>query len=137
MKKFLFVFFCVLSWSLSAQEKSGFQVSSHILDISQGNPAGNVVVTLEKLDESTRKWTPLSKKTTDNNGRISDFLPYAKGTENNGTYKLIFSTGDYYKSKKIETFYPSVEIIFQIKDKEHYHVPISLSPFGYSTYRGS
>ncbi|MEN4759592.1 MULTISPECIES: hydroxyisourate hydrolase [unclassified Chryseobacterium] len=137
MRKFLFIFFCVLCLSLSAQEKNGFQVSSHILDISQGHPAGNVDVALEKFNENTKQWIPVSKKQTDSNGRISDFLPYAKGTENNGKYKLIFSTGDYYKSKKIETFYPYIEIIFQIKDNEHYHVPITLSPFGYSTYRGS
>ncbi|MCS3530080.1 hydroxyisourate hydrolase [Chryseobacterium sp. JUb7] len=137
MKKFLVVFFGVLFLSLSAQEKGSFQVSSHILDISEGHPAGNVNVELEKYNESTRQWVSLSKKQTDSNGRIGDFLPYSKGTENNGKYKLIFFTGDYYKSKKIDSFYPYIEIIFQIKDNQHYHVPISLSPFGYSTYRGS
>ncbi|WP_326981720.1 hydroxyisourate hydrolase [Chryseobacterium sp. MYb264] len=137
MKKFLLVFFGVLCLGLSAQEKGTYQLSSHILDISQGHPAGQVGVSLEKFNENTKKWVPMGKKYTDSNGRIGDFLPYAQGDQNNGTYKLIFETGDYYKAQKVESFYPSIEIIFQVKNKEHYHVPISLSPFGYSTYRGS
>ncbi|PKF75295.1 hydroxyisourate hydrolase [Chryseobacterium sp. PMSZPI] len=136
MKKFLLAFFGFIFLNFSAQEKKGFQLSSHILDISQGQPAGNVVIELEKFNETTQQWISIGKKQTDNNGRVSDFLPYQK-TNNNGKYKLVFFIEDYYKHKNIESFYPSIEVIFQIKDNEHYHVPITLSPYGYSTYRGS
>ncbi|THV59413.1 hydroxyisourate hydrolase [Chryseobacterium candidae] len=136
MKRFLLAFFGFISLSFSAQENKGFQLSSHILDISQGKPAGSVVIELEKYNETNRQWVSIGKKQTDNNGRVSDFLPYQKAG-NNGKYKLVFFIEDYYKHKNIESFYPSIEVIFQIKDNEHYHVPITLSPFGYSTYRGS
>ena len=54
-----------------------------------------------------------------------------------GIYRLTFLTADYFKSKKTESFYPFIEVVFQIKDEKHYHVPITLSPYGYSTYRGN
>lgn len=136
MKKFLLLFFGLFFLAFYAQEKTGFQLSSHILDISQGQPAGNVKIELEKYNETTQQWVSIGKKQTDNNGRVSDFLPYQKSS-NYGKYKLVFFVEDYYKNKKIESFYPSIEVIFQIKNNEHYHVPITLSPFGYSTYRGS
>jgi len=136
MKKFLLLFFGFIFLAFSAQEKTGFQLSSHILDISQGQPVGNVKIELEKYNETTQQWVSIGKKQTDNNGRVSDFLPYQK-SNNYGKYKLVFFVEDYYKNKKIESFYPSIEVIFQIKNNEHYHVPITLSPFGYSTYRGS
>lgn len=136
MKKFLLAFLGFIFLSFSAQEKKGFQLSSHILDISEGKPAGKVEIELEKYNETTKQWVSLGKKQTDNNGRVSDFLPYQKAN-NNGKYKLVFFIEDYYKHKNIESFYPAIEVIFKIKDNEHYHVPITLSPFGYSTYRGS
>lgn len=138
MKKFLYLFFVVLFTSASAQEKKEFQLSSHILDITVGQPVDKVDVQLEKFDETTKQWVSLGKKQTDKNGRITDFLPYSKDLKSNyGKYKLIFLTEDYFKNKKVESFYPFIEVVFQIKDDKHYHVPITLSPFGYSTYRGS
>ena len=78
------------------------------------------------------------KKMTDNNGRITDFLPLIKGkNENHGKYRLRFLTENYFTNQKTESFYPYIEVVFQIKNDEHYHVPITLSPFGYSTYRGN
>lgn len=138
MKKFLFIFCLMLFSGISAQEKKGFQLSSHILNISNGRPAGNVEVQLEKFNETIKQWVSLGKKRTDSNGRIPDFLPYPKNSaENYGKYKLTFFTEDYFKQEKIESFYPFIEVVFKIQDGEHYHVPITLSPFGYSTYRGS
>jgi len=138
MKKFLYLFFVVLFTSVSAQEKKEFQLSSHILDITVGQPVEKVGVQLEKFDETSKQWVSLGKKQTDKNGRIADFLPYSKDLKSNfGKYKLIFLTEDYFKNKKVESFYPFIEVVFQIKDDKHYHVPITLSPFGYSTYRGS
>ena len=138
MKKFFYLFFVILFTSVSAQEKKEFQLSSHILDITVGQPVEKVDVQLEKFDETTKQWVSLDKKQTDKNGRIADFLPYSKDLKSNyGKYKLIFLTEDYFKNKKVESFYPFIEVVFQIKDDRHYHVPITLSPFGYSTYRGS
>ncbi|EKK8808834.1 TPA: hydroxyisourate hydrolase [Campylobacter coli] len=115
-----------------------YQLSTHILDINSGQPASNVKVELYNLDQN-RQWVKISEKFTKKNGRIVDFLPYEK-TENRsfGVYKLKFYTKDYYISHKVDSFYPFVEVSFELlKDQKHYHIPITLSPFGYSTYRGS
>ncbi|EPR0954129.1 hydroxyisourate hydrolase [Campylobacter coli] len=115
-----------------------YQLSTHILDINSGQPASNVKVELYNLDQN-RQWVKISEKFTKKNDRIADFLPYEK-TENRsfGVYKLKFYTKDYYISHKVDSFYPFVEVSFELlKDQKHYHIPITLSPFGYSTYRGS
>ncbi|EPZ9009468.1 hydroxyisourate hydrolase [Campylobacter coli] len=115
-----------------------YQLSTHILDINSGQPASNVKVELYNLDQN-RQWVKISEKFTKKNGRIADFLPYEK-IENRsfGVYKLKFYTKDYYISHKVDSFYPFVEVSFELlKDQKHYHIPITLSPFGYSTYRGS
>ncbi|EAK1452883.1 hydroxyisourate hydrolase [Campylobacter coli] len=115
-----------------------YQLSTHILDINSGQPASNVKVELYNLDQN-RQWVKISEKFTKKNGRIADFLPYEK-TENRsfGVYKLKFYTKDYYISHKVDSFYPFVEVSFELlKDQKHYHIPITLSPFGYSTYRRS
>ncbi|EPT9004661.1 hydroxyisourate hydrolase [Campylobacter coli] len=115
-----------------------YQLSTHILDINSGQPASNVKVELYNLDQN-RQWVKISEKFTKKNGRIADFLPYEK-TENRsfGVYKLKFYTKDYYISHKVDSFYPFIEVSFELlKDQKHYHIPITLSPFAYSTYRGS
>ncbi|ALG95887.1 hydroxyisourate hydrolase [Campylobacter coli] len=115
-----------------------YQLSTHILDINSGQLASNVKVELYNLDQN-RQWVKISEKFTKKNGRIADFLPYEK-TENRsfGVYKLKFYTKDYYISHKVDSFYPFIEVSFELlKDQKHYHIPITLSPFGYSTYRGS
>lgn len=132
------LFFSLLFMSVataSFSQNNTYQLSSHILDISSGTPASGVPVTLEKFDETTKIWSYMDEKTTDKNGRIIDFLNY-KDTKN-GIYKLRFLVEDYFKSKKTESFYPFIEVVFQIKDANHYHVPITLSSYGYATYRGN
>lgn len=126
--------FIFMSSITFAQNKT-YQLSSHILDISTGTAAPNVEVSLQKLN-SDKSWTTLSTFKTDKNGRITDFLPYGK-TNNDGTYKLTFQTHPYFEKNKIDSFYPFVEVVFYIKGNEHFHVPITISPFGYSTYRGN
>jgi 5-hydroxyisourate hydrolase len=69
------------------------------------------------------------------NGRINDFLLASE--ENKGIYRFTFYVADYYKKLNKETFYPFIEVVFKLEDAVHYHVPITLSAFGYSTYRGS
>lgn len=112
-----------------------YQLSSHILDVSSGMPAPGVTVQLEKLNEKTKVWSVVDKKVTDEQGRIKEFLDQRQ--QNKGIYKLTFFVKDYFASKKMESFYPFVDVVFQIQDDKHYHVPITLSAYGYSTYRGN
>ncbi|WP_439185448.1 hydroxyisourate hydrolase [Carboxylicivirga taeanensis] len=130
----LFVF-TVTFKTVSAQEKV-YQLSSHILDITVGQPAKNVEISLFKLDESG-DWILVDKKLTDNNGRVNNFLENKSDASNRGIFKLKFETKPYFISQKKETFYPFVEVVFDIQDDNHYHVPLTLTPFGYSTYRGN
>ncbi|WP_455000965.1 hydroxyisourate hydrolase [Capnocytophaga leadbetteri] len=127
----LLIFFSAF---IQAQEK--YQLSSHILDISQGKPAPNVKIALSKQDEN-QNWVLIDEKYTDNNGRIKDFLKEESNKNNNGVYKLTFYTTPYFEKLKQKTFYPFIEVVFEIKDNQHYHIPITLSPYGYSTYRGN
>lgn len=115
-----------------------YQLTSHVLDINSGVPAANVTVQLMKM-QADGSWKLLDTKQTNDNGRIRDFLPKVENNEfaNDGTYKLVFRTAEYYAKLNIPTFYPFIEVNFIIKGGKHYHVPITLSPFGYSTYRGS
>jgi len=133
MKKLILlaVFTCTISF-MNAQT---YQLSSHILDISTGNPAPNVVVKLLKLTPANQ-WVTLNQNTTDTNGRIINFLPNTN-KDNKGTYKLVFETLPYFNSNNLESFYPFVEVVFIINDNKHYHVPITISPFGYATYKGN
>jgi len=131
---FFMLFFLVFGLTTYAQKRH-YQLSSHVLDISKGNPAQDVKVDLEKLAPDNR-WTAVAIEKTDSNGRISNFLLSGKDA-NKGIYKLKFHTQSYFLNQKIETFYPYIEVIFEIKDNRHYHVPITVSPYGYSTYRGS
>jgi len=127
----LLIFFSAF---IQAQEK--YQLSSHILDISQGKPAPNVKIALSKQDKN-QNWVLIDEKYTDNNGRIKDFLKEESNENNNGVYKLTFYITPYFEKLKQKTFYPFIEVVFEIKDDQHYHIPITLSPYGYSTYRGN
>lgn len=135
MKKIFLVLLLAMLTTASYSQTKSYQLSSHILDISTGTPAKGVTVKLEKLNDKTKTWMQVDSKVTDENGRIKDFLDASKS--NVGTYRLTFFVADYFKSNRVETFYPFIEVVFQIKDPSHYHVPITLSPYGYSTYRGS
>lgn len=118
-----------------SQEKQ-FQLSSHILDIQSGLPAKGVKITLHKLGEDNQ-WIKTDERTTDSDGRVKDFLEKKTPEGNKGIYKLTFHVKDYFQSQKQDTFYPFIEVVFEIKDGNHYHVPITLSAYGYSTYRGN
>ncbi|CAJ0928565.1 unnamed protein product, partial [Mesorhabditis belari] len=112
-------------------------LSTHVLDISLGKPGQDIEVKTYHLENET--WDLIGKNKTDSNGRISSAL-FLEGKESkfsNGLYKLRFEIGKYYEEKGILTFYPYVEIFFKIDDSsQHFHVPLTLSPFGYSTYKG-
>lgn len=134
MKTIILGLLLALTTSLGYAQ-SNYQLSSHVLDVTTGLPAQQIPIKLERLEEQSGKWVMVDEKKTDENGRISNFLP--KNTNTKGIYRLTFIVADYFSSKKIESFYPFIEVVFQIKDDKHYHVPITLSPFGYSTYRGN
>ena len=135
MIKFILPLIVLLAapFSLKAEEQISYQLSTHILDINTGKPAPDVTVRLEK--QQNQQWITLSQSKTDNNGRVGNFLPQ---TSNNfGIYKLIFETGEYFAAQKQQSIYPYVEVVFQIKENTHYHIPITMSANGYSTYRGN
>ncbi len=112
------------------------QITTHILDTSKGTPAENICVRLEKK-EKDGVWDKISSGTTDSDGRIMNLL-YDGDSLDIGLYKMIFITGPYFERQGIPFFYPEIEICFLINNpKQHYHIPLLLSPFGYSTYRGS
>ena len=133
-KSILFLAFAFIALSSFAQNKE-YQLSSHILDVSQGKPAVGVAIQLEKLNPKNKKWSVVDKKITDNNGRVPDFLPSDK--LNSGIYKLTYFTKEYFEKMDADSFYPFIDVVFEIKDENHYHVPITLSAYGYSTYRGN
>ena len=134
MRNIILMSLVFFSSFIQAQEK--YQLSSHILDISQGKPAPNVKISLSKQDKN-QNWVVIDEKYTDNNGRIKEFLKEEAGKNNNGIYKLTFHIVPYFERLKQKTFYPFIEVVFEIKDTQHYHIPITLSRYGYSTYRGN
>lgn len=109
-------------------------ITTHILDISSGSPARGVAVTLERHTETN--WEIIGKGTTDEDGRVRDLLDPSAILQP-GNYRLTFDTGNYFFDRQIDSFYPHVTVAFTVFDSSHYHVPLLLSPFGYSTYRGS
>lgn len=110
-------------------------ITTHVLDLSTGLPASDIHVRLDELRHNV--FQPIAKSKTNGDGRVEDLLPVSQEIAT-GTYKLIFITGEYFKSRGETSFYPTVEITFNITDAtRHHHVPLLLSPFGYSTYRGS
>ena len=135
MKKLLLSLIITTFSTLIFAQNNSYQLSSHILDVSKGSPAKGVTIQLENFNEQTKNWVLVDKKITDSNGRITNFLPTKNS--NIGIFKLTYFTTEYFKRSNLESFYPFIEVVFQIKDKQHYHVPITLSAFGYSTYRGN
>jgi 5-hydroxyisourate hydrolase len=105
-------------------------LSTHVLDSTTGRPAAGVGVFLEQRDAAG--WRRVHLGSTDDDGRLQ------LGETAPGVYRLTFSTGTWLERRGIETFYPEVGITFEVTSAdEHYHVPLLLSPFGYTTYRGS
>jgi len=109
-------------------------ITTHVLDTSRGRPAAGVPVTLET--EAAGGWRLIGKGTTNADGRISDLVSGESIAA--GVYRLIFDTATYFASQNTEGFYPQVTVTFNVEEStQHYHVPLLLNPFGYSTYRGS
>ena len=112
------------------------RISTHILDTALGRPAKDVPVKLERQERSGN-WRLLSSARTDHDGRCAQLLPEDEALSS-GTYRLAFDTASHFAAQKTDALYPVVEITFQVRDGEsHFHIPLLLSPNGYTTYRGS
>ena len=110
------------------------QLTTHILDTTKGKPAQGVTIVL--FQQHNEGWKQLTLGSTNGDGRIPNLLQKNIILEP-GVYKIRFETKEYFDKQGVQTFYPFIEIIFTITGSEHYHVPLLLNPFGYSTYRGS
>jgi 5-hydroxyisourate hydrolase len=110
-------------------------ISTHILDLAKGCPAGGVVVRLER--EQDGHWHEVSRYQTDADGRVRSTLPTSEALQR-GRYRLGFATGEYFRAQGISCFHPYIEVAFAVDDPDaNYHVPLLISPYSYSTYRGS
>jgi 5-hydroxyisourate hydrolase len=111
-------------------------ISTHVLDTARGRPAAGLAVTLE-IRGPDGGWHRLATAATDAGGRVARLLPDGRPLEA-ATYRIAFDTGGWFESRGEVGFYPEATVVFAIRDPEqHHHVPLLLSPYGYSTYRGS
>jgi 5-hydroxyisourate hydrolase len=111
-------------------------ITTHVLDTARGRPAAGVPVRLERAEPEDR-WHEIGNGETDADGRLRSLVPAGVSLQP-GRYRLVFDTRRYYDAQQTSTFYPLVMIVFEtLPGEAHYHVPLLLGPFGYTTYRGS
>lgn len=108
-------------------------LSTHVLDTAVGRPASGVPLLLAR--SSGGGWKPCGRGVTDLDGRCKSLLK--DGKLKRGTYRITFGVSAYFKRTRQRSFYPTISIVFEVRDARHHHVPLLLSPWGYSTYRGS
>jgi len=109
-------------------------ITSHVLDLSSGKPAVGVEIALEHIDDK-KGWHAVARAKTDADGRVKDAFTKLHGP---GRYRLTFATGAWFAARGVTCFHPEVSVVFEVRDEtEHHHVPLLLSPYGYTTYRGS
>lgn len=110
-------------------------LSVHVLNLQTGTPSAGIQVTLERHTGAT--WQALAQGTTNEQGRIPELFP-ANMAIDKGEYRVVFKTGEYYQKLHQDTFFPEIPVIFEVRQTDqHYHIPLLLSPYGFSTYRGS
>lgn len=109
-------------------------ITTHVLDLTLGHPGRGIEVALAKADDTG--WQPLGTATTDHDGRVGDFGA-PESALGAGRYRLTFDLDPYFADHGREAFFPRATLEFAVADDEHYHVPLLLSAYGYSTYRGS
>ena len=111
-------------------------ITTHVLDTSRGRPAAGVPIVLERL-ETDGMWRLVGRGETDADGRLRTLMREGAPLQP-GTYRLVFDTKGYFTSQGLAAFYPSIDVVFEARPgNTHYHLPLLLSPFGYSTYRGT
>lgn len=108
-------------------------ISTHVLDTMRGTPASGVDVELSRR-EPNGHWKSIGQAVTDSDGRVRQF---SEDDLESGEYKLEFATQPYFERSGLSAFYPQVTVVFNLEDSGHLHVPLLLSPFGYTTYRGT
>ncbi|WP_312180290.1 hydroxyisourate hydrolase [Arthrobacter sp.] len=109
------------------------QITTHVLDTAAGRPAQGIQVSLQTEGETG--WQEIAAGTTDADGRVTELGPDRLEV---GTYRIEFATGAWFEASGTPSFFPSISLTFNVTASgEHYHVPLLLSPFAYSTYRGS
>ncbi|SRR6266852_2891676 len=110
-------------------------ISTHVLDTSIGRPAPGISVVLE-IESRAGTWKEVGRGMSNVDGRIIDLL--TPGSLAEATYRLTFDTEAYFRSRNVQGFYPSITVVFQVRDAtQRHHIPLLLTPYGYSTYRGS
>lgn len=111
------------------------QITTHVLDTSIGKTGKNIPIRLKRAI-GNNQFETIAQGLTNTDGRIPDLLPQSRPVPK-GTYLMSFDTAAYFASQNQQGFYPQVDIQFYIFDETHYHVPLLINPYGYSTYRGS
>jgi 5-hydroxyisourate hydrolase len=110
-------------------------ITTHVLDTARGRPAAGMPVLLE-IQTAGNNWKEVGRGVTDGDGRVNNLM--ATGHLIAGVYRLTFDTNAYFLARHVQAFYPNVILVFAVSDvNQHYHVPLLLSPYSYSTYRGS
>lgn len=136
LRSMIWIASCTLA-SAAACAADSHAISVHVLDQVHGQPATAVGVTLEEQAKDADSWTTVAHGSTDERGRVGSLLPADK-TLHKGIYRVTFATGEWFAAQRQATFFPSVTVTFRVEDPaQPYHIPLLLSPFGYSTYRGN
>lgn len=131
LKKAIFMLGMCVSGFTFAQNP----LSVHVLNLESGLPSSNVNVTLEA--QQGEKWVQINQGKTDENGRITALYPDQKPLDK-GVYRVTFKTGEWFRQHNERSFFPEVPVVFVIDGTvDHYHIPLLISPYGYSTYRGN
>lgn len=126
------VLFCALAASAFADTNP---LSVHVLNLQDGLPSAAVAVTLEK--RNGQEWQLLNQGVTNAQGRITALYPVGQALAK-GTYRVTFKTGEWFEKHQMKSFFPEVPVIFDVDGSvAHYHIPLLLSPYGFSTYRGN
>lgn len=120
--------------SISEQADNSSHITTHVLDTSTGIPGEGMVIKMKAFQN--KNWQTIALGITNSDGRITNLLPPGKRLSK-GNYLMEFDTDGYYNQNNQTGFYPEVQIQFKVMDESHYHIPLLLNPFGYTTYRGS
>ena len=111
-------------------------ITTHVLDTAIGRPAAGIAVMLDRRNDDD-KWETIGRGHTDKDGRLKTLYP-GNDPPVPGVYRLTFDAQRYFESLDVDAFYPEVVVVFEtLAGETHYHVPLLLGPFGYSTYRGT
>lgn len=134
----LFAATLATTWAIAAPAQAATPsnpLSVHVLDLQTGEPTAGIAVTLEQRSDTG--WRPLANAVTDAQGRVSALYPQGQPLAS-GAYRIVFRTGEHYARMGKPSFFPQVPVEFNVDATDrHYHIPLLLSPFGYSTYRGN